>query len=100
MKIEAHLPFDSTPARIAEAKKMIDDAGIALESTSNNPTQKNEAEIRMKFEFNKRLGVSMMIIAPTMATLHIVGKYVRKFHIKGSSTTTAPRMSTSRRPRR
>jgi sugar phosphate isomerase/epimerase len=82
MKLEAHLPFDSPPARIAEAKKMLDDAGIILESSGNNPLQKDEAEIRMKFEFNKRLGVPMMIIAPTMATLPIVEKYVKEFDIK------------------
>jgi sugar phosphate isomerase/epimerase len=82
VKLEAHLPFTSTPSQIEDAKKMITDAGIVLESTGNNPLQKDEAEIRMKFEFNKKLGVPLMIIAPTMKTLPIVEKYVKEYDIK------------------
>lgn len=81
-KLEAHIPFTSTAAQLAEAKKMIDDAGIVLESTGNNPLQGDEAEIRSKFEFNKKLGVRLMIIAPTMATLPIVEKCVKEFDIR------------------
>jgi sugar phosphate isomerase/epimerase len=61
---------------------MLDDAGIVLESTGNNPMQGDEAEIRSKFEFNKRLGVKMLIIAPTLATLPIVEKYVKEYDMK------------------
>ena len=82
VKLEAHLPFNSTASQISEAKKMLEDAGIVLESTGNNPMQKDEAEIRMKFEFNKRLGVPLMIIAPTMKTLPIVEKCVKEYGIK------------------
>lgn len=82
MKVEAHLPQTSTRAQVAEAKKMIDDAGITLESTGNNPMQKDEAEIRSKFEYAKLLGVELMIIAPTMDTLPIVEKCVKEYDIK------------------
>jgi len=61
---------------------MLDEAGIVLESTGNNSLQKDEAEIRSKFEFNKRLGVGMMIIAPTVETLPIVEKCVKEYDIK------------------
>jgi len=81
-KLEAHIPLNSTPAQVAEAKKRLDDAGIVLESTGNNPMQGDEAEIRSKFEFNKQLGVRLMIIAPTMATLPIVEKYVKEYDIR------------------
>jgi sugar phosphate isomerase/epimerase len=82
MKLEMHLPQTSTPAQVTQAKKMLDDAGIVLESTGNNPMQKDEAEIRSKFEFNKRLGVKMLIIAPTLATLPIVEKCVKEYDMK------------------
>lgn len=82
VKLEAHLPLSSTPAQVAEARKMLDGAGIVLESTGNNPLQGDEAEIRSKFEFNKQLGVKMMIIAPTHATLPIVEKCVKEYDIK------------------
>jgi sugar phosphate isomerase/epimerase len=82
VKLEAHLPFTSTPGQVEEARKMIADAGIVLESTGNNPLQKDEAEIRMKFEFNKKLGVPLMIIAPTAKTLPIVEKCVKEYDMK------------------
>lgn len=80
-KCEAHIPLNSTPAQIAEAKRMISDAGLILESTGNNSMAK-EADIRPKFEFNKALGVKLMIIAPTMETLPLVEKCVKEFDIK------------------
>ena len=82
MKVEAHLPQTSTPAQVAEAKKMLDDAGIILESTGNKAMQKDEAEIRSKFEYAKLLGVKLMIIAPTATTLPIVEKCVKEYDIK------------------
>lgn len=82
LKLEVHLPFNSTPAQVAQARKMLDDAGIVLESTGNNPMQGDEAEIRSKFEFNKRLGVKMIIIAPTLATLPTVEKYAKEYDMK------------------
>ena len=83
MKLEAHLPFTTTPAQMADAKKMLSDAGIQLTSTGNNPLQNpNESEIRAKFEFNKKLGVPMMIIAPTRETLPIIEKLVKEYDMK------------------
>ena len=81
MKCEMHLPLASTPAQIAEAKRMIEDAGIVLESTGNNPMDK-ESLVRSKFEFNKQLGVKLMIIAPSMATLPLVEKCVKEYDIR------------------
>jgi len=81
MKLEAHLPFSSTPAQITEAKKRLDDAGIILESTGNNPMQQDD-EVRRKFEFNKQLGVRMLIIAPTLETLPAIEKCCKEFDMK------------------
>jgi sugar phosphate isomerase/epimerase len=81
MKCEVHLPLASSPAQIAEAKRMIEDAGIVLESTGNNPMDK-ESLVRSKFEFNKQLGVKLMIIAPSMATLPLVEKCVKEYDIR------------------
>jgi sugar phosphate isomerase/epimerase len=80
-KCEAHIPLNSTPAQIAEAKRMLDDAGITLESTGNNPLTR-ETDIRPKFEFNKALGVKLMIIAPTLQTLPLIEKCVKEYDIK------------------
>jgi sugar phosphate isomerase/epimerase len=82
MKLEAHLPFTSTPADMETAKKMLADAGIQLTSTGNNPMTGTEAELRAKFEYNRKLGVPMMIIAPSHQTLPVVEKLAREYDMK------------------
>ena len=57
IKPEFHLPYASTPAEIAAARKMLDDAGLQLVGTGTTYlTKMDEAEIRQRFEFNKALG--------------------------------------------
>jgi sugar phosphate isomerase/epimerase len=80
MKCEAHLPLNSTPAQIAEARRMIEDAGVVLESTGNNAMDR-ESLVRPKFEFNKQLGVKFMGIAPTAATLPAIERCVKEYDI-------------------
>jgi sugar phosphate isomerase/epimerase len=83
LKLEVHLPYNSPPDKVAEAKKMIADAGLILESTGNTSLQKpDEGDIRAKFEFNKNLGVKTMIIAPTMESLPIIEKMCKEFDMK------------------
>jgi len=83
LKLEVHLPYNSTPDQVREAKKMLDDAGIILVGSGNTNLQKNDAgDIRQKFEFNKQLGVQVMTCAPTAETLPIVERMVKEYDIK------------------
>ena len=82
MKLEAHLPFTTTAAEMDQAKKMLADADIQLTSTGNNPMTGTEAELRAKFEFNRKLGVPMMIIAPSHQTLPLVEKLAGEYDMK------------------
>ena len=83
IKPEFHLPYDSTPAQIAEARKMLDDAGIELAGTGTTYlTKPDEAEIHQRFEFNKALGSPLIVIGPTVETLPIIEKYVKEYNIK------------------
>jgi sugar phosphate isomerase/epimerase len=83
LKLEVHLPYDSTPDKVREAKKMLDGEGIILVGSGNTSLQKkDEGDIRQKFEFNKQLGVQVMTCAPTAETLPIVEKMVKEYDIK------------------
>lgn len=83
LKLEMHLPYDSTPDKVREAKKVLDDAGIILVGSGNtNLQKKDEGDIRQKFEFNKALGVQVMTCAPTAETLPIVERMVKEYDIK------------------
>ena len=83
IKPEFHLPYASTPAEIAAARKMLDDAGLQLAGTGTTYlTKMDEGEIRQRFEFNKALGSPLIVIGPTAETLPLIEKYVKEYNIK------------------
>jgi len=83
IKPEFHLPYASTAAEIAAARKMLDDAGLQLVGTGTTYlTKMDEAEIRQRFEFNKALGSPLIVIGPTAETLPVIEKYVKQYDIK------------------
>lgn len=83
LKLEVHLPYNSTPDQVREAKQRLDDAGIILVGSGNtNLQKKDEGDIRQKFEFNKALGVQVMTCAPTAETLPIVEKMAKEYDLK------------------
>jgi sugar phosphate isomerase/epimerase len=83
IKPEFHLPYDSSPAQIAEIKKLLDDNGIILAGTGTTYLQKPDmAEIRQRFEFNKALGSPLIVIGPTAETIPMIEKCVKEYNIK------------------
>ena len=83
IKPEAHLPYDSSPAQIAEARKRLDDAGLQLAGTGTTYLQKkDEVEIRQRFEFNKALGSPLIVIGPTVETLPLIERCVKEYNIR------------------
>jgi sugar phosphate isomerase/epimerase len=83
IKPEFHLPYASTPAEIAAARKMLDDAGLQLAGTGTTYlTKMDEGEIRQRFEFNKALGSPLIVIGPTTETIPVIEKYVKEYNIK------------------
>src|SRR5207302_10189082 len=83
IKPEFHLPYASTAAEIAAARKMLDDAGLQLAGTGTTYlTKLDEAEIRQRFEFNKALGTPLVVIGPTAETMPAIEKYVKEYNIK------------------
>jgi sugar phosphate isomerase/epimerase len=78
-----HLPLDSTPAVIEAAKKEFADAGIIIVGIGNVDFKKeDDADIKSKFEYAKRLGAPLIVCAPTPTTLPMLGKFVQEYNIK------------------
>jgi sugar phosphate isomerase/epimerase len=78
-----HLAMSSTPQQIDEARKEFADAGIVIVGCGNVNFQKDdEADMRSKFEYAKRLGAPVIVGAPTQATLPKLEKFVKEFDIK------------------
>ena len=83
IKPEFHLPYSSGPGEIAEARKMIDEAGLQLVGTGTTYlTRLDEGEIRQRFEYNKALGSPLIVIGPTLETLPLIERYVKEYDIK------------------
>jgi sugar phosphate isomerase/epimerase len=78
-----HLPLTSTPEQIDAARKEFADAGIIIVGIGNVSFQKDdEADMRSKFEYAKRLGAPLIVCAPTHETLPKLGKFVAEYNIK------------------
>ena len=83
IKPEAHLPYDSSPAQIADALRMLADAGLKLAGTGTTYLpMEDEGEIRQRFEFNKALRSPLMVIGPTVETLPVIERFVKEYDIQ------------------
>ena len=91
IKPEGHLPIDSPPAKIAEVKKQLDDAGVVLVGTGTTYLQKPDQDaIRRCFEYNKALGSPLVVIGPTRETLPIIEKFVKEYDVKAAIHNHGP----------
>lgn len=83
IKPEAHLPLDSTPEQIAQAKKEFADAGIVLVGCGTVYFLKDdESDMRQKFEYAKNVGFPVIVAGPTHTTLPKLEKFVKEYDIK------------------
>lgn len=80
---DSHLKMDSTPEQIEAAKQEFKNAGIILTGIGavyfKTP---DEADIRSKFEYAKKLGVPLIVAGPTTETLPKLEKFVKEYDIK------------------
>jgi sugar phosphate isomerase/epimerase len=78
-----HLALNSTPEQIDAAKSEFAAAGITIVGIGNVSFPKDdEADIRSKFEYAKRLGAPVIVCAPTAVTLPKLGKFVAEYNVK------------------
>lgn len=78
-----HLALTSTPEQIDAAKKEFADAGLTIVGIGNVSFQKDdEADMRSKFDYAKRLGAPLIVCAPTAVTLPKLEKFVKEYDIK------------------
>jgi hypothetical protein len=91
-----HLPLNSTPGEIAQARQEFNKAGLTILGGGNIsfPTT-DEDDIHHKFEYAKLAGMPVIVCAPTHETLPLMEKYVKQYDIKIAITTTVRRTSTS-----
>lgn len=78
-----HLPLESTPEQIDQARKEFEDAGLKIVGGGTIRFEKyDEAEIRHAFEYGKRAGMPLLVVMPDRDTLPKLEKFVKEYDIK------------------
>ncbi len=78
-----HLPLESTPDQIREARKEFEDAGLQIVGGGNMDFRKDdEGDIRHKFEYARLAGMPLLVCAPTKTTLPKLQKFVEEYNIE------------------
>jgi sugar phosphate isomerase/epimerase len=78
-----HLPLESTPEQIDEAKKEFQNAGLTIVGGGTIRFERyDEAEIRHAFEYGKRAGMPVLVVMPNKDILPKLEKFVREYDIK------------------
>lgn len=78
-----HIPMSSLPAKVAEQKKMMSDAGITLSAYGVVGFDTNETKARQAFDFAKAMGLKSISANPKKddATFDLLEKLVEEYQI-------------------
>ncbi len=77
-----HMPYESTAAEFAAARKEIADAGLIIVGGGNNTiTEDTDEAVRPFFEYAKNAGMKLLVIAPTAQTLPRIEKFVKQYDV-------------------
>lgn len=78
-----HLPLESTPEEIDQARKEFENAGLKIVGGGTIRFEKyDEAEIRHAFEYGKRAGMPLLVVMPNRDVLPKLEKFVKEYNIK------------------
>lgn len=78
-----HLPYESTPDELAAGRREFEDAGLQIVGGGTITLAKDEDDdIRSYFEYAKRSGMPLMVIAPIPEAIPRIERFVREYDIK------------------
>lgn len=77
-----HLPYESTPAEVEQARKDFAQAGLTIVGGGNNNIREDTDEhVGMFFEYAKAAGIPLLVIAPTPEVLPRIERHVIRYDI-------------------
>jgi sugar phosphate isomerase/epimerase len=78
-----HLPYEGTPDEIAAGRREFEDAGLKIVGGGTITLQKeDDDDIRFYFDYAKKCGMPLMVIAPTLTTLPRIERFVKEYGIQ------------------
>ncbi len=88
---EFHAKIKSSPEEWAAARKDFDDAALQILGGGNITfNSENEDDVKLNFDYAKAMGFPLIVMAPTVKTLPIIEKYVKKYNIKAAIHNHGP----------
>ena len=88
---EFHAKIKSSPEEWAAARRDFDDAGLQILGGGNITfNSENEDDVKLNFDYAKAMGFPLIVMAPTVKTLPIIEKYVKKYNIKAAIHNHGP----------
>jgi sugar phosphate isomerase/epimerase len=80
---EFHLAYRSTPEELAAGRKEFEAAGLQIVGGGTVSLQiDTDEDVRKYFEYAKRCGMPLMVIAPTQQTMPRIERFVKEYDIK------------------
>jgi sugar phosphate isomerase/epimerase len=78
-----HLPYESTPAELAEGRREFEQAGLQIVGGGTiTLAMDDDDDIRAYFEYAKRCGMPLMVIAPVPEAMPRIERFVQAYDIK------------------
>jgi sugar phosphate isomerase/epimerase len=79
---DMHMPYDSTPAEFAAARREYEEAGLQIVGGgTNNIREDTDEAVRPFFEYAKNAGIPLLVIAPTHDNLPRIERFVKEYDI-------------------
>ena len=80
---DVHLPYEISDEDFQRFRKRIQEAGIIITGGGTISMKKDDdASIRRHFEYARKWGLPMMVIAPTRQTLPRIEKFVKEYNTR------------------
>jgi sugar phosphate isomerase/epimerase len=77
-----HQPYESTPAELAAGRRAFESAGLQIVGGGTITLEVDtDEDVRFYFEYARRSGMPLMVIAPTPTTLPRIERFVQEYDI-------------------
>ena len=79
---DVHLPMTDSPEAIEAARKKIEAAGLTIMGGGTITLKNDAGQVRQAFEYARRAGFPLIVVAPEPAAFDIIEKMIQEFGIK------------------
>jgi sugar phosphate isomerase/epimerase len=79
---DVHLPMTDPPEALAAARQKVEAAGLTIMGGGTITLKNDAAQVRAAFEYAKRAGFPLIVVAPEPAAFDLIEKAIGEFGVK------------------